>query len=123
MGCVIMSDNGSAKAGSNTPKEKDTCKIFYQCWQHCAALVSRCAPLGSVPKITAELHTCPRLLGYGQVPRQGAALLRLVEIEQDLNKQRIEEEAAYNLLRHIDVMIAIVGESRILRAAQQTRSA
>ena len=65
----------------------------------------------------------PRLLGYGQVPRQVAALLRLVEIEQDLNKQRIEEEAAYNLLRHIDVMIAIVGESRILRAAQQTRFA
>ena len=62
----------------------------------------------------------PRLLGYGQVPRHGAALLRLVEIEQDLNKQRIENEAAYNLLRHIDVMIAIVGESRIMRAAQPT---
>jgi hypothetical protein len=44
----------------------------------------------------------------------------LVEIEQNLNKQRIENEAAYNLLRHVDVMIAIVGESRIMRAAQST---
>ena len=84
-------------------------------------LLMRAARIGAEDyRRTAHL---PRLLGYGQVPRQGAALLRLVEIEQDLNKQRIEEEAAYNLLRHIDVLIAIVGESRILRASQPARSA
>lgn len=60
----------------------------------------------------------PRLLGYGQLPRHGAALLRLMEIESDLNTQRLGEDSSYSLLRHIDVLIAIVGESRILRAAQ-----
>lgn len=81
-------------------------------------LLMRAARIGAEDyRRTVQL---PRLLGCGQVPRHGAALLRLVEIEQDLNKQRIENEAAYNLLRHIDVMIAIVGESRIMRAAQPT---
>ncbi|WP_147105585.1 DUF6477 family protein [Tateyamaria sp. syn59] len=60
----------------------------------------------------------PRLLGYGQLPRHGAALMRLMEIEGDLNAQRISDDSSYSLLRHIDVLIAIVGEARILRAAQ-----
>ena len=60
----------------------------------------------------------PRLLGYGHLPRHGAALLRLMEVESELNTQRLAEDSSYNLLRHIDVLIAIVGESRILRAAQ-----
>ena len=65
----------------------------------------------------------PRLLGYGHMPRHGAALLRLVEIEAELNAQRITEESAYSLLRHIDVLIAIVGEARIMRAAQASQAA
>lgn len=65
----------------------------------------------------------PRLLGYGQMPRHGAALMRLVEIESDLNDQRLSEDSAYSLLRHIDVLIAIVGEARIMRAAQAAKAA
>lgn len=65
----------------------------------------------------------PRLLGYGHMPRHGAALMRLVEIETDLNAQRLNEDSAYNLLRHIDVLIAIVGEARIMRASQITKAA
>ena len=60
----------------------------------------------------------PRLLGYGRLPRHGAALMHLMELESDMNAQRLAEESSYGLLRHIDVLIAIVGESRILRAAQ-----
>lgn len=59
----------------------------------------------------------PRLLGYGQLPRHGAALMRLMEIEGELNALRLSEDSSYSLLRHIDLLIAIVGESRILRAA------
>jgi hypothetical protein len=59
----------------------------------------------------------PRLLGYGQLPRHGAALMRLMEIEGELNALRLSEDSSYSLLRHIDVLIAVVGESRILRAA------
>ncbi len=60
----------------------------------------------------------PRLLGYGNLPRHGVALLRLMEIEATLNAQRLEDDSAYSLLRHVDVLIAIVGEARILRATQ-----
>lgn len=60
----------------------------------------------------------PRLLGYGALPRQSQALLRLMEIESELNTQRIDDASAYNLLRHVDVLIAIVGEARIMQAAK-----
>ncbi|MEO0379827.1 MAG: DUF6477 family protein [Pseudomonadota bacterium] len=60
----------------------------------------------------------PRLLGYGQLPRHGNALMRLMEIEGELNTLRLGDDSSYSLLRHIDVLIAIVGESRIMRAAQ-----
>lgn len=60
----------------------------------------------------------PRLLGYGNLPRSGIALLRLMEIEATLNDHRLNDDSAYSLLRHIDVLIAIVGEARILRATQ-----
>ena len=62
----------------------------------------------------------PRLLGYGTLPRHTQALMRLMEIESELNAQRLEDESAYNLLRHIDILIAIVGEARIMQAAQPT---
>lgn len=65
----------------------------------------------------------PRLLGYGQMPRHGAALMRLVEIEADLNHLRLSEDSAYSLLRHIDILIAIVGEARIMRASQAVKAA
>ena len=60
----------------------------------------------------------PRLLGYGNLPRHTQALMRLMEIEAELNAQRIDDESAYNLLRHIDVLIALVGAARIMQAAQ-----
>ncbi|MEL7099037.1 MAG: DUF6477 family protein [Pseudomonadota bacterium] len=65
----------------------------------------------------------PRLLGYGQLPRHGKALLQLMEIEAVLNEQRTNDDSAYSLLRHIDVLIAIVGEARIMRAALAQQAA
>ena len=60
----------------------------------------------------------PRLLGYGVLPRHGAALIKLMELEAALETQRTEADAGYSLLRHVDVLIAIVAETRVLRAAQ-----
>lgn len=60
----------------------------------------------------------PRLLGYGALPRHGAALMRLIEIEGGLEDQRTASDASYSLIRHVDVLIAMVGEARVLRAAQ-----
>lgn len=60
----------------------------------------------------------PRLLGYGVMPRHGAALLKLIEIEGELNDQRVSGNTSYNLVRHVDLLIAMLGEARVLRAAQ-----
>lgn len=60
----------------------------------------------------------PRLLGYGTLPRHGAALMRLMDIESSLEHQRTTSDAGYSLVRHVDVLIAMVGEARVLRAAQ-----
>lgn len=60
----------------------------------------------------------PRLMGYGVLPRHGAALLKLMELEGDLNTQRISGNTSYSLVKHVDVLIAMVGEARVLRAAQ-----
>ncbi len=58
-----------------------------------------------------------RILGYGALPRSAAALLRLIEIEHDLNERRRASDPAYSLTRHLDVLIAMMGEARLLRAA------
>ncbi|WP_415920706.1 DUF6477 family protein [Tateyamaria sp. SN6-1] len=81
-------------------------------------LLMRAARIGAEEyRRTAHL---PRLLGYGNLPRHAPALMRLMEIEAELNTQRVEDDSAYSLLRHIDVLIAIVGEARVLQAAQTT---
>lgn len=79
-------------------------------------LLMRAARIGS-QDYRRSVHL-PRLLGYGQLPRHGPALMKLVEIEDDLNTQRKDRDSAYSLLRHIDIMIAIVGEAHILRNTQ-----
>ena len=62
----------------------------------------------------------PRLLGYGMLPRHGAALMKLMELENTLNDQRRSGDTSYSLVKHVDVLIAMVGEARVLRAAQTT---
>jgi len=61
-----------------------------------------------------------RLLGYGALPRSAAALVRLMQSEAIVNDQRKADDAAYSLTRHLDLLIAMLGEARILRASQLT---
>lgn len=56
-----------------------------------------------------------RVLGYGPLPRPGAALMRLIEIEQGLNELRRASDAAYSISRHVEVLVAVMGEARLLR--------
>ncbi|MEM1074519.1 MAG: DUF6477 family protein [Pseudomonadota bacterium] len=80
------------------------------------SLLMRAARIGAEDyRRTSHL---PRLLGYGVAPRHGAALLRLMELEAELNTQRVSGNASYSLVRHVDVLIAMVGEARVLRTAQ-----
>lgn len=78
-------------------------------------LLMRAARIGA-EDYNRSVHL-PRLMGYGVLPRHGAALLRLMELEADLNAQRTQKDASYSLIKHVDVLIAMVGEARILRAS------
>lgn len=83
---------------------------------HRPRLLMRAAHIGAQDyRRTAQL---PRLLGYGVLPRHGDALMRLIEIKADLEEQRASADACYHLVRHVDILIAIVGEARGLRAAK-----
>jgi hypothetical protein len=42
-------------------------------------------------------------------------LVQLIDIEADLNARRKKTDAGYNLVRHIEVMIALIAEAAILR--------
>lgn len=63
----------------------------------------------------------PRVLGYGQVPRAADALMQLMQLEAALNDLRKTQNAGYSLPRHLDLLIAMVGEARILRSGQISR--
>ena len=79
-------------------------------------LLIRAARLGA-EEYRRDRHL-QRLLGYGSLPRSAVALLRLIEIEREMNDQRREADAGYSLSRHLDVLIAMVGEANILKATR-----
>ncbi len=79
-------------------------------------LMMRAARIGAQSyRRTAHL---PRLLGYGVLPRHAPAVLRLMEMEAALEDMRIRDDASYSVVRHLDVLIALVGEARVLSTAQ-----
>jgi hypothetical protein len=83
---------------------------------HRPRLMMRAARIGAEDyRRSAHL---PRLLGYGVLPRHGAALMKLIEMEAELEEQRTGSNANYTLMRHIDVLIAVVSEARLLRTSQ-----
>lgn len=59
-----------------------------------------------------------RLLGYGPLPRTVAALMRLIDLERGMNDSRKDGDAGYSLPRHLDVLIAIMGEAHLMRTTQ-----
>ena len=59
-----------------------------------------------------------RHIGLGPLPQSGAALMQLIEIEAELNAQRRAASAGYSAARHVEILIAMMGEARILRASR-----
>ena len=62
-----------------------------------------------------------RLLGYGTVPKSTVAVLQLIEQEHELNERRINNDPGYPLIRHIEVLIAMMGESQLLSDSNRLR--
>ncbi len=83
---------------------------------HRPRLLMRAARIGAEDyRRDSHLH---RLLGHGKLPPQGKTMMKLIELEADLNAQRLDNDSSYSLVRHVDVLIALVGEARILRTSQ-----
>lgn len=61
----------------------------------------------------------PRLLGYGVNLRLGPTLMRLMALEAKMNEKRENGDAGYSIAAHVDLLIAIMGESQLLRAQTQ----
>jgi len=57
-----------------------------------------------------------RCLKIEKILSPGQALLALLEIEKQLNSDRSTNKGRYDVSRHVEVMIAIMGEARIFRA-------
>ncbi len=60
----------------------------------------------------------PRILGHGGLPRPAPALEQLMEIEAGMDDNRRMGETGYSTIRHVEVMIAVMGEARLLRATR-----
>lgn len=77
-------------------------------------LLVRAARIGA-QDYRREIHL-PRLVGFSRLPKTGEALMKLSQIEAELNARRLKNDASYSLTKHVDVLIAIVAEARLLRA-------
>ncbi|MEP4198083.1 MAG: DUF6477 family protein [Aliishimia sp.] len=80
-------------------------------------LLGRAARIGA-QDYRRDLHL-PRLLKVHTLPRSAEALLKLSEMETELNEKRITGETSYHLPRHVEVLIAIVAEAALLRKSSQ----
>ncbi|PVA11633.1 hypothetical protein DC366_01315 [Pelagivirga sediminicola] len=77
------------------------------------SLLIRAARIGAA-EYRREAHLRQHF-GYGALPRSAAALARLVEMEDELNQQRQSDRTRYSAARHVEILIAMMGETRILR--------
>jgi Family of unknown function (DUF6477) len=48
---------------------------------------------------------------------------RLIEVERHLEDTRLAGDASYSVARHIEVLIALLAEARLLRLAETARNA
>tara|TARA_R110002073_G_scaffold302592_1_gene470332 strand:- start:725 stop:1039 length:315 start_codon:yes stop_codon:yes gene_type:complete len=60
-----------------------------------------------------------RVLRTDHLPRPAQALMMLLDLESVMDGQRTAKQAEYGIARHLDLLIAIMGEARILRATSR----
>lgn len=61
----------------------------------------------------------PRILDLMDPPSPVPALLMLLDCEASLEHARKEKAGTYSVARHIEVLAAIMAETRLMRASQQ----
>ncbi|WP_294227067.1 DUF6477 family protein [uncultured Shimia sp.] len=59
-----------------------------------------------------------RHISHRNLPQYSEALSYLYELENTVDQQRRNGSAAYSIVKHIDLLIAMLGEAQLLRATQ-----
>jgi hypothetical protein len=77
-------------------------------------LLARAARFG-VDDYRRTIHL-RRILQTDALPRHGQAIMQLLDIEVAMNDLRIDQAASYRPARHVEVLIAIMGEAHLMRA-------
>ncbi len=78
-------------------------------------LLVRAARAG-VEEYRRERHL-PRLLSTMEAPRSGEAVMQLMQMEAEEDGRRRAGAAEYSIPAHVNLLIAIMGEARLLRLA------
>ena len=81
-------------------------------------LLIRAARIG-VQDYRRTTHLRP-FFGIGSLPRSGAALMHLIELEATIDRERLARSIGYSAERHVELLIAMMGEARVLRNAHLT---
>lgn len=59
-----------------------------------------------------------RILGEGMVPTGAVTMGRLLDLEEMLDEMRRTGNAAYRPARHVEVLIAVMAEARLMTRAE-----
>ena len=62
-----------------------------------------------------------RLLKAVTLPGPGQAIMKLMELEAVAEDQRTANRAEYSVARHVELIVAIMAEARILKASNAAR--
>lgn len=77
---------------------------------HRPPLLIRAARIG-LEEYRREVHL-RKYMSDGSLPRSALALIRLLETEAILERERQTRAMGYSPARHVDVLIAMMGEAR-----------
>jgi hypothetical protein len=62
-----------------------------------------------------------RLLKTDNLPGPGKAIVKLMELEFMVDEQRVSKRAEYSVARHVELIVALMCEARILKASKASR--
>ncbi|MFQ1702222.1 DUF6477 family protein [Loktanella agnita] len=77
-------------------------------------LLARAARFG-VDDYRRDIHL-RRILKLETLPRNAEALINLLDIETEMDAARVNRSGSYSPSKHVEVLIAIAGETRLMRA-------
>ncbi len=60
----------------------------------------------------------PAMLGFGGCRIGARTLNALIELEAEANALRLEQHATYSVRRHIELLVALMAEARLLRTPE-----